>query len=178
MSQTLHVPGVCVRIATVADAAPIARIYNQGIEDRVATFETSRRSTNDIEMLLFARRDAHACFVAEREGHIVAVAWTSEYRSRACYAGIAEFSVYVDRAYRGKGLGSDVMGALLEDASRRGFWKLVSRVFPENQPSLALLKRLGFRQVGMYYRHGKLDGRWKDVVIVEKLIGEAELPEN
>jgi len=66
-----------------------------------------------------------------------------------------------------------VLAALLEECERRGFWKLVSRIFPENAASRALCARLGFREVGVYRRHGRLDGVWRDSVIVERLLGEA-----
>jgi L-amino acid N-acyltransferase YncA len=104
------------------------------------------------------------------------VAWASvrPYRpGRSAYDGVGEFSVYVTRELRGKGVGRTTLAALLEEARSRGFWKLVSRVFPENVASLALCRSLGFRQVGVYRRHGKLDGAWRDVVIVERLLGEA-----
>ena len=111
--------------------------------------------------------------VAVLDGKVVASAWTSQYRPRACYESIAEFSVYVDRSWRGKRLGRAVMQELIQVAERRGFTKLVSRIFPENEASRALCQSLGFREVGTYERHGKLEGLWKDCVIVEKLLGAA-----
>lgn len=158
------------RTATPNDAAAIATIYNQGIEDRVATFETRPRSAEDVRAWFDSR---HPVLVVEHGGEIVAFASTSTYRPRDCYEGIAEFSVYVERAWRGRGAGHVAMIALIDAAAAAGFWKLVSRVFPENGASLSLLRTLGFRQVGVYEKHGKLDGIWRDVVIVEKLIGEA-----
>jgi phosphinothricin acetyltransferase len=156
------------RPATPADAAAIARIYNEGIEDRVATFETRLRTPDDI---LRWFDGIHPIVVVEAEdGQVIAFASTSTYRPRECYAGIAEFSVYVAREARGRGAGKLAMTALIEAAERAGFWKLVSRVFPENMASRALLKSLGFREVGVYEKHGKLDGVWRDVVIVERLI--------
>jgi phosphinothricin acetyltransferase len=108
--------------------------------------------------------------VVEDGGQIVAFASTSTYRPRECYAGIAEFSVYVLRAARGRGAGRLAMQALIDAAEAAGFWKLVSRVFTENVSSLGLLRTLGFRDVGVYEKHGQLDGVWRDVVIVERLI--------
>jgi L-amino acid N-acyltransferase YncA len=161
---------VNARSATAADAAAIARIYNEGIEDRVATFETKPRTENDVKSWLDG---THPVVVVEEGGAVIAYAATSAYRPRACYSGIAEFSVYVARSARGKGAGKAAMDALIPAAAKNGFWKLVSRVFPENTASRGLLRSLGFREVGLYERHGKLDGEWRDVVIVEKLIGEA-----
>ena len=104
--------------------------------------------------------------------NIVAFAATSTYRPRECYDGIAEFSVYVAREARGLGAGRAAMDGLLAAATEAGFYKLVSRVFPENTASLRLLESLGFREVGVYRRHARLDGAWRDVVIVEKLLDE------
>ena len=70
-------------------------------------------------------------------------------------------------------MGRLCLGALITEAERRGFWKLVSRIFPENVASRRLCAALGFREIGVYRRHGKLDGRWMDCVIVERLIGAA-----
>ena len=162
-----------VRQATAADAAAIARIHNQGIADRVATFETDQRSAADVERALAERGSRYPTVVVEHEGAVLAWAAASLYRSRTCYAGIGEFSVYVAREARGRGLGRIAMEALISASERSGLWKLVSRIFPENAASLALCRSLGFREVGTYGRHARLDGEWKDVVIVEKLIGEA-----
>jgi phosphinothricin acetyltransferase len=155
------------RAATPADAAAIARIYNQGIADRLATFETRPRTAADIAGWFDG---VHLVVVVEADSEVVAWAATSLYRARACYVGIAEFSVYVDRAQRGRGAGRTAMAALLAAAEAAGFWKLVSRVFVENTASRALLQAVGFREVGIYEKHGQLDGVWRDVVIVERLI--------
>ncbi len=164
------------RRATLADATAIARIYNQGIEDRIATFETDLRSTADIEQLLTSRAGRYPTVVVERDGDVVAWASAGTYRSRPCYGPVAEHSVYVDRAARGSGAGRIALQALIDEAERMGFLKLVSRIFPENEASLALHRKVGFREVGVYHRHGKLDGQWRDCVIVERLLGEAAAP--
>lgn len=155
-----------VRHATPADAPAIASIYNQGIEDRVATFETRLRSPEDIQNWFDG---THPIMVLEDLHEVVAFASTSAYRPRPCYAGIAEFSVYVRRDYRGHGVGRVTLRALLQSAEEAGFWKLVSRVFVENTASRALLRSLDFREVGVYEKHAQLDGMWRDVVIVERL---------
>jgi L-amino acid N-acyltransferase YncA len=107
---------------------------------------------------------------------VVAFASSSSYRTQGCYAGIAVFSVYVDRRHRGTGAGRIAMAALIEAATAAGFWKLVSRVFPENVASLALMARMRFREVGTYHQHGKLEGQWRDCVVIEKLLGDAATP--
>jgi L-amino acid N-acyltransferase YncA len=160
---------VSVRAATPEDAARIAQIYNEGIEDRVGTFETRPRTVDEVRAWFDGR---HPIVVVEDDKRIIAFASTSSYRSRECYSGIAEFSVYVARDGRGQGAGRVAMRALIDACGPAGIWKLVSRVFVENAASRALLKAVGFREVGIYEKHAQLDGRWRDVVIVERLIPE------
>jgi phosphinothricin acetyltransferase len=154
------------RLANPDDAAAIATIYNEGIEDRVATFETRPRSAADVR----AWFDGPHPIVVVEAPTTVAFAATPTYRPRACYDGVAEFSVYVARNYRRHGAGRAAMETLIEAARAAGFWKLVSRVFPENTASLNLLRGIGFREVGVYEKHGRLDGCWRDAVIVERLL--------
>jgi L-amino acid N-acyltransferase YncA len=158
------------RAADPTDALAIARIYNEGIEDRLATFETEPRTAEDVESWF---QESLPLVVVESDGTVVAWAVAHHYRERAAYAGVGEFSVYVSRAARGQGHGRLAVQGLIDECERRGMWKLVSRVFPENEASLALCRSLGFREVGVYRRHAKLDGEWRDVVIVERLLGEA-----
>jgi L-amino acid N-acyltransferase YncA len=158
------------RLATAADAAAIAAIYNEGIEDRVATFETEPRTPQQIAAQLADKGERFPTVVAERDGQIVAWAGAGAYRSRPAYAGVAEHSVYVARAARGTGAGRVTLNALCQLYAERGFWKIVSRIFPENTASLALHEKCGFRVVGVYERHGKLEGQWRDCVIVERLL--------
>jgi phosphinothricin acetyltransferase len=165
--------GTTTRLARDDDAGAIARIYSQGIEERIATFETEPRTAADILATLAERGERYPTVVAERDGQVVAWAAASQYRTRECYAGVAEYSVYTAREARGTGAGLAVLRALLVASEERGLWKLVSRIFPENTPSLALARKVGFTEVGIYRRHGKLEGAWKDCVIVEKLLGEA-----
>lgn len=158
------------RMATIADVPHIRRIYNEGIDDRLGTFETRGRTDDDIAAWLGGR---HPTVIVEMAGAgVVAFASTSGYRQRECYAGVAEFSVYVARAQRGRGAGREAMTALIDAARQAGFWKLVSRVFPENTASRRLLASVGFREVGTYQRHARLDGSWRDVVITERLLPE------
>jgi L-amino acid N-acyltransferase YncA len=164
---------VTTRLATVADAAAIARIYNQGIQERIATFETEPRSAAQIEAQLTEKGDRYPTIVVERDGEVLAWAGAGPYRTREAYAGVAEHSVYTAREARGTGAGRAALEALIRAYEARGFWKLVSRIFPENKASLALHERAGFRVVGVYRRHGRLAGEWRDCVIVERLLGSA-----
>lgn len=166
--------GAQARAATPADAAAIARIYNEGILDRIATFETRLRTESDVHAWFDS---AHPVVVVEDAGMVIAFAATSTYRPRDCYSGIAEFSVYVAREARGRGAGRQAMEALIAAAEQQGFWKLVSRVFPENMASRSLLRSLGFREVGIYHKHARLDGVWRDVIIVERLLEALPAPE-
>jgi len=155
------------RLAAPEDADAIARIYNEGIADRIATFETRLRSAEDVRDWFDG---THPVIVVELDSEALAFASTSSYRPRQCYAGIAEVSLYVSRSARGRGVGSLAMAALIEAAENAGFWKLLSRVFVENHASRSLIRKFGFREVGIYERHAQLDGVWRDVVIVERLI--------
>jgi L-amino acid N-acyltransferase YncA len=162
------------RTATAGDTEAVARIYNEGIEDGLATFETEPRSGADVARWLDA---GFPLVLVEDGGECVAWASAPPYRSaRSAYAGVADFSVYVARHARGRGAGRVAVQALVAECEARGYWKLVSRIFPENEASLALCRSLGFREVGVYRRHAKLRGEWRDTVIVELLIGEAREP--
>ena len=159
------------RFGTVVDADAIASIYNEGIEDGIATFETRPRSAGDIRG--WFEKSRFPVVVVEDEGGVIAFAATSEYRPRECYAGIAEFSVYVAGSARGRRVGDALLAAFLPACEAAGLWKVLSRIFPENEASRRLCARHGFREVGTYVRHAKLDGVWRDVVIVERLLGES-----
>jgi L-amino acid N-acyltransferase YncA len=162
-----------VRAATLADVQAIAQIYNQGIEDRIATFETEPRTAEMIGAWLEANEGRFPTVVVEREEVVVAWARASEYSSRPCYSGIAEFSVYVERSARRVGAGRAALQGLIDACEVGAFWKLVSKVFPENTASRALCASLGFREVGRHVRHARLDGAWRDCILVERLLGEA-----
>lgn len=165
-------PGISLtaRLARRDDADAIATIYNEGIADRIATFGSAPRTAVQIAGWFDGY---HPIMVVEDEHQsVVAFAPSSSYRARACYAGVAECSVYVARRCPGHGAGRVAMMALLDAAAEAG--KLVSRIFPENVASRALMVRMGFREVGIYQRHGKLNNKWRDCVIVERLLGEVE----
>jgi L-amino acid N-acyltransferase YncA len=162
------------RTATQADAPAIAAIYNHGIEERQATFQTHHHGADD-----FRERIADSTrplLVAEADGKVVGWAGVVGYSdSCAYYSGVGEATLYVDRSARRAGVGSTLLGALAGEAERRGFYKLVGKIFTTNAPSIELVRRCGWSEVGVHRRHGRLDGEWRDVLVVEKLLNEAEL---
>jgi L-amino acid N-acyltransferase YncA len=163
---------VTVRAATAGDAEAIAAIYNEGIEDRVATFETRLRTAAEVAASL---DDPLPCLVAEEDGAVLGFARVSPYSDRCVYEGVGEHGVYVARAARGRGLGALLLRALCAGAEESGLYKLTSRVFADNAASRAAHVAAGFQEVGIQRRHGRLDGEWKDCVLVERLLGEAAL---
>lgn len=171
-AETIRAQPFRIRQAFVSDAVPVAAIYNQGIEERAATFETTPRTPAELAERIAEDPQRFPVLVAEGSTGIVGWASIGAYRPRACYSGVGEFSVYIDRAARGRGVGRALVAALIEEARARGYWKLLSRIFTFNVASLSLCRSLGFREVGVYEKHGCLEGRWLDVVIVERLIPE------
>lgn len=161
-----------LRAAQPADAGAIAAVYNEGIEDRNATFETRRYAASDVAPWI-ERSERHPILVALDGGRLVGWARLSSYSERPCYAGVAEASLYVARSARGRGAGRALLAELHAEAERRGFWKVIGLLFTDNDASVALFRALGYRAVGSYHRHGRLDGAWRDVLLVERLLDEA-----
>ena len=159
-----------IRPATEADAGAITAIYNEGIADRVATFETRPREIHEVAAWL---SDGLPLLVAEEDGAVLGFARVSAYSDRCVYAGVGEHGVYVARAARGRGVGRRLLEALAAASEQAGYYKLTSRVFADNAASRAVHLAAGFTEVGIQRRHGRLDGEWKDCVLVERLLGEA-----
>jgi L-amino acid N-acyltransferase YncA len=189
-----------IRAATVADAAAICRIYNQGIEDRVATLETELRTPEERSAWLAARSPRHPVIVAEITGPeitepivagaepgtisnrpptaqaastaVATIAWGSlnQFNPREAYQHVVDFSIYVERAYRGRGVGKVMLARLIELAREQRYHKMVLSAFPSNSGGMALYERMGFRTVGVYKEQGMLDGRWVDTIVMEKLL--------
>jgi L-amino acid N-acyltransferase YncA len=158
------------RPAWPEDADAITQTYNEGIEDRTATFETRPRKVADI-LPWFDHAYAFVS-VVDASDAVVGYAVAHPYSDTPWYRGIGAFSVYVRRSHRGQGVGQIALGALIEASRADGLWKLYSRVFPDNRASLALMARMGFKEIGVHEKHGKLEGVWKDCVNVELLIPE------
>ena len=161
-----------IRAATVADADAICRIYNQGIEDRVATLETELRTPDERRQWLAGRSPRHPVIVAEHGRQLVGWASLNVFNARETYRFVADISVYVDRATRGKGVGNALMPRLAELGREHGFHKLVLSAFPTNTGGMALYTKHGFRTVGIYREQGQLDGHWVDAIIMEKILRE------
>jgi phosphinothricin acetyltransferase len=162
---------VTIRAARPGDAPAIAAIYNDGIAGRQATFETRPRTPAEIAD--WFERDLPFLVAEDRDGRVVGFARVTPYSERPFYAGVGEHGVYVDAAAQGQGLGRRLLDELAAESERRGLYKLTSRIFTSNAPSRAVHRAAGFQEVGVKRRHGRLDGEWKDCVLVERLLGEA-----
>jgi len=162
---------VVVRAARPDDAEAIARIHNEGIAERVATFQTAMQQGPSIAEAIEGGR---LVFVAARGDEVVGWASVAPYDdAHEYYSGVGEATLYVRRQARREGTGRALLAALAEEAERRGYHKLVGKIFTTNGPSIALVRASGWREVGLHERHGRLDGEWKDVLVVEMLLGEA-----
>jgi phosphinothricin acetyltransferase len=165
-------PGsIDVRPAEPRDAEAVAAIYNHGIAERQATFETRARRPNEIAGWL---EEGRPFLVAvDEEQHILGFARVSAYSVRRAYAGVGEHAVYVGPDARQRGVGVKLLDALAQASEDAGYYKLTSRVFTTNEASLRLHRAAGFTEVGIQRRHGRLEGEWKDTILVERLLGDA-----
>lgn len=161
---------ITIRRADPGDAARIATIYNEGIAERQATFETRPRGTAEVAGWTVRPLPV---LVAEHEGRVVGFGRIGPYSEREVYAGIGEHAVYVGSEARRLGVGHALLEALAVAAEEIGLYKLTSRIFTTNTASIELHRRSGFTIVGVQRHHGQLDGVWRDCVLVERLVGEA-----
>ncbi len=169
-----HAPEAAIRIrdATRDDAPGIAAIYNQGIADRVATLETEERTADERLAWLDARGPRQPVIVAEADGRVVGFGSLNNFNPRAAYDHVADFSLYVERSWRNRGVGGRLLQALIERATQLRYHKMVLSAFPFNLAGLALYQKAGFRVVGTYREQGLLDGRWVDTIVMEKILGD------
>ncbi|HYM59114.1 MAG TPA: arsinothricin resistance N-acetyltransferase ArsN1 family A, partial [Solirubrobacteraceae bacterium] len=154
-----------IRPASPQDAGRIAAVYSAGIAERQATFETEPRTAHDVAPWLAA--DGQPLLVAESGGEVAGWARVMRSSDRCAYAGVGEYTIYLDPAVRGRGIGQALLAALAQEAEAAGYWKLLGRLFTTNGASIALAHRAGFDDVGVHRRHGRLEGEWKDVLVVE-----------
>lgn len=163
-------PAFRIRLASFDDAPGICRIYNQGIQDRIATLETEERSPEERAQWLAARDARHPVLVAESDGSIVGWASLNVFNARRAYEHVADISLYVEREWRGRGVGRQLLQALIARAVELGYHKLVLAAFPFNAAGMRAYGRAGFREVGVYREQGRLDGRWVDTIVMEKIL--------
>lgn len=155
--------------AAIASLGPgdwddVARIYAEGIATRLATFETEVPSWE-------AWNDAHLAehrFMAYEAGRAAGWAALAPVSSRCVYAGVAEVSVYVAAAARGRGVGTALLSALVASSETGGVWTLEAGILPENEASVRMHEGCGFRVVGRRERLGRMDGEWRDVLLLER----------
>ena len=157
-----------MRSASLEDAEPICAIYNTAIAERGSTFESKLRSARDFEKRVGDTR--FPLLVGDVGESVIGWAGLSSYGPRPCYSGIGEASVYVAPEARGKGVGTALAEALAAEAKRNDFHKLLGKLFTDNVASIRLVERCGFSSVGTHRRHGQLDGEWRDVLVVERLL--------
>jgi L-amino acid N-acyltransferase YncA len=161
---------VTVRPAGMADVEAICAIHNQGIEDRIATLDTTLRAPADTQAWLTDHGPRYPVLVADLHGTVVGWASLNRFNPRPAYDQVADFSVYVERAWRGKGVGRTLLDHLIDRARAIGFHKMVLAAMAFNTAGIALYARSGFERVGVYREQGQLEGRWVDVLIMEKIL--------
>lgn len=162
--------GFKTRLASLNDLGAILNIYNQGIEDRIATLEENQKDIEYMTEWFNNHNERFAVLVIEDHDEIVGWASLNAYSNRSAYAGVADLSIYIRRDYRGKGVGSSLLKEIECTAIKNDFNKIVLFTFPFNNLGQGLYKKNGFREVGVFKNQGKLDGRFVDVMIMEKLL--------
>lgn len=159
-----------VRHAASEDIKSILRIYNQGIEDRIATLETEIKDSSYMETWFKDHQGRFSVLVVERKDEVIGWASLNPYSHRCAYNGVADLSVYIDRSFRGQGVGSSLLESLHKVAKENGFYKTILFTFPFNQGGQGLYQKMGYRQVGVFEKQGVMDGEFIDVMIMEKLL--------
>lgn len=154
-----------IRRMLPSDEIRVLEIFQQGIDGGVATFETQVPTPEAWDMEFF--NDCR--WILENENAEV-VGWCAlkPISKRDCFRGVAEVSIYLDVNYVGKGLGNILMNKLILDSENHGFWTLQSNIFPENQASIKFHQKNGFRTIGKREKIGKLNGEWKDLIMLER----------
>lgn len=162
-----------IRNAQKKDIEAIRIIFNQGIEDKVSTLESKYQSEADMEKWFFDRDERYKIIVIETEdNHVAGFASLNKFNIKNAYTGVADLSIYIDRNFRGQGVGSMLLEGLFEVAIKEGFYKLVLNVISKNKNALKLYENKDFSFVGVYKKQGKIDGEWVDAIIMEKFLDE------
>jgi L-amino acid N-acyltransferase YncA len=159
-----------VRTATAADLEALRCIYNEGIEDRIATLESDPKSREEMEEWWDQHRDRYTVLVATREERVIGWASLNRFSHRCAHADIADLSVYVGRKWRNRGIGTHLLSDLIKEAKKQRFHKVVLHALDHNAHGKRLYQRAGFIKVGVFRQHGRLDGRFVDVIAMELLL--------
>jgi L-amino acid N-acyltransferase YncA len=157
-----------IREARETDLAAILLVYNQGIEDRIATLETDTKSEAYMKEWLDLHQGRFAVLVAEDDGTVIGWASINRYSHRCAYDGVGDVSIYIRRDYRGKGIGSRLLRELERVGREHKFYKFVLFTFPFNALGQGLYRKAGYREVGIFQNQGVLDGKFVDVMAMEK----------
>ncbi|WJE55783.1 arsinothricin resistance N-acetyltransferase ArsN1 (plasmid) [Bacillus cereus] len=159
-----------IRRATEQDVPEITTIYNEGIEDRIATLETETKTDKYVMEWLFQRDKRYSVILLEENSQTVGWASINPYSHRCAYKGVGELSIYIKREYRGRGLGKKLLTSLENIGKQNSFYKFILFTFPFNNLGQGLYRRLGYREVGVFEKQGILDGKYVDIMVMEKLI--------
>ncbi len=163
-----------VRRAKIEDVSEITKIFNEGIEDGVATLETKLQTESDIMTWLENRDPRYMILVAENtDGEICGYVSLNKFNFKSAYTGVADLSIYIGRNCRGQGIGEILLDELSEEAKKEGFYKLVLNVISKNKRAQKFYEKMGYSLVGIYKDQGVLKGEWVDAIIMEKFIGDA-----
>ena len=147
-----------------SDSERVLEIYKMGLDTRNATFETNVPTWKEWD----SKHLSHSRFVSEEDEKVTGWVALSPFSGREVYKGVAEVSVYVANGFRGKNIGSILMKRAIISSEANGIWTLVSSVFPENEATLKLHAKFGFRVIGKRERIAKLDGKWRDTILLER----------
>jgi len=153
-----------IRILKSEHYPSVRRIYEEGIATGNATFQTESPEWSEWD----SSHLAHSRIVAIENGDVIGWAALIPVSGRCVYAGVAEVSVYVGNAHRGKGIGKLLLDHLISESERNNLWTLQAGIFPENNSSLKIHERVGFRKIGLRERIGKMKGVWRDTVLLER----------
>lgn len=167
MSNTKSASDITIREAKPDDASEIARVFNQGVQDQLATFENTFARPEDRYLWIVARPEEYPVMVAQLKHTLVGWASLTPYSPKNCYNGIAELSIYIDRNFRTHGVGQNLMQIMQEIACDKGYHKMIGRLMADNKGSRKLCEATGWREVGIHQSHAKLSGVWQDLVLVE-----------
>ncbi|MDW7617353.1 arsinothricin resistance N-acetyltransferase ArsN1 family A [Peribacillus simplex] len=163
---------IIIRKAVLNDLEFILQIYNQGIKDKIATLETETKDIAYMSRWFEQHQDRYQVIVAEHDDQVVGWASLNPYNNRCSYAGVADLSIYISRSHRGKGIGGMLLSVIEKKAKEFDFHKIVLFTFPFNQLGQGLYRKYGYREVGVFNNQGIMDGKFIDVMAMEKLLGE------